>query len=188
MKANIEAKKQELAKCFAGEVIDDQPGLAVYIKGKVQGLAATLQAFYPGWPFGVQYIIETEPNGLLAPDSNSGGRISLYPRVGRGLASFLTYLFLFEGKSMPVGDKDLEGQFNFVYDNREIAEEFVQLEGVADQLRELESQCHFSELIIRTDVGIYLAQPTSFNSLTESVCQQTFSLLAALAKEMKKNF
>jgi hypothetical protein len=187
MKANVEQKKHELAKFIAGKVIDDQPGLAVCIKGQVQGFPATLQAFYPGWPFGVQYIVETMPNGLSTPPDDNGSRITIYPRVGRGIASFLSFLFLFEGKSSPVGDKELENQFNFAYDYREVAEQLVQIEGVPDQLRQLESQCHFSELIIRTDAGIYMAQPTCFDSLTENACQQAFSLLSALAKEVKNN-
>jgi hypothetical protein len=188
MKVDVEAKKSQLAESIAGEVIENQAGLAICIKGEVDGYPIRLQAIYPGWPFGVQYIIETNLQASVPPSNTDGGsRITVYPRVGRGIASFLTFLFLFESKSMPVGDKRLEDQFNFVYENAEVAHNLMEINGIADQLRNLEAQSHFSELIIRTDVGIYLAQPSSFDSLDPDVCYETMGLMAGLASLLKES-
>lgn len=188
MKVEIESKKQQLARQLNGEVIADQPGLSACIKGQIKGFSATVQAVYPGWPFGVMYIVATNPGAADAPPNPQAGRITLYPRVGRGIGSFFSFLFLFEGKSMPVGDRRLEDQFNFVYDNRDIAMQFVHQEGVADQIRNLESRCRFSELVIRTDMGLYLAQPKSFDKIDLAECMETLNLMADLVSVIANNF
>ena len=189
MSIDLDSQKQQLANCIAGQVIPDQPGLAVCIRGNVKGFPVILQAVLTGWPFGVMYISETQDSATVsAVPAENGGRITICPRVGKGLGSILSFLFLFEGKSMPVGDSELEGQFNFSYDRRDLAYRFAAIEGIASQIKQLEQQTKFSELVIRTDAGIYLAQPTPFEKLSPEDCLETCRLLADMGSLLRQNF
>lgn len=186
------ASKAETIATFldGGKVIDDSGRVAVCIKGMVDGFPATMEAIYPNWPFGVIYTIETNPVSDPANDQPPVGTstLTVYPRVGRGIASFFTRLLLFESSGMPIGDKRLERVLNFSYDDRSMTERFIHYPGVSEYLLNLESIAKFSELICRFGVGIYLSQPASFNSLDYDVARNTFKTLGAMAKVMNEAF
>jgi hypothetical protein len=190
MAVDVEAKKQAVADIIGGKVIDDSDRVAVCIKGSVLGLPATFEAINPGWPFGVMYTVES--NVVVDPNQPAAGkpaaRITIYPRMGRGLTSFFTRILLFESSGMPVGDKRLEGVFNFTYDERDVALRFVGYPRVSELLMALEHSARFSELVIKTDAGIYLAQPINFNSLSLDLCQATFKTVAELAQILFEAF
>jgi hypothetical protein len=185
----VQDKAQSIANLIDGNVIDDSSRVAVCVKGTVEGFPATMEAIYPRWPFGTIYTIETnanfDPNGTV-PQATLA--MTIYPKVGRGIASFFTRLFLFENTGLPVGDKRLERVLNFSYDDRGHAERFVHYPGVSEILLNLESISKFSELILRFGVGIYLAQSASFNSLELDVARNTFKNLGALGKIMNEAF
>ncbi len=189
MSAVTDSKKETIANLIGGQIVEDGNRVAVCIKGLVDGFPATMEAIYTGWPFGVVYTLETSvltgssPSQQL-PDS----RITIYPRVGRGIASFFTKLFLFESSGLSVGDKVLERIFNFSYEDRDVAERFIHYPGVHEQLLGLENVSKFSELIVRPGVGIYLAQTDSFDGLEPDVCLNTFQALGALGKVLFEAF
>lgn len=190
MTANVEPKASAIAEIIEGSVVDDSQRVAVCIKGAVAGFPATLEAINPGWPFGVMYTIETHvaTDPVNMPDPSRDSKIVICPRVGRGLMSIITKLLLFESSGRPVGDRKLENVFNFSYDERDVAERFAHYPGIADQLYFLEENAKFSEIVIRTQVGIYLAQPTSFNSLDLDVCRATFKSLGEIGRVLYEAF
>jgi hypothetical protein len=189
MPVELESKKQAIAQLIDGEVVDDSGRVAVCIRGNVDGYRATMEAVVPGWPFGVIYTVESvagiDPS---APYTKRAARITLYPRVGRGMAGFFTNILLFESNTMRVDNKDLESVFNFTYDDKEMAQRFCNWPGVSERLLHLENVAKFSEVVIRTDAGIYLSQPKSFNSLDLDLCQQTFESLADIAAILAEHF
>jgi len=187
MSAATDSKKQTIANLIGGNIVDDGDRVAVCIKGLVDGFPATMEAIYAGWPFGVVYTLETTVlTDQLQPQAD--GRITIYPRVGRGMASFFTKLFLFESSGLSVGDKGLEKIFNFSYEEREVAERFIHYPGIRELLIGLENVSKFSELVVRPGVGIYLAQPGCFDSLEFDVCRNTFQTLGAIGKVLFEAF
>jgi hypothetical protein len=196
MPVDESSKKQAIAEIIDGTVIDDSDRVAVSIKGTVKGFPARFEAINTGWPFGVVYTLETNlvaAGNLLAdpnqqPDLRNDCKITIYPRMGRGMMGIVTKLLLFEASGQSVGDKKLEKTFNFSYDEREVAERFIRYPGVADHLMALEDSAKFSELVIRTRVGVYLAQPSSFNSLDIDVCRATFNSLGEMAQVLFEAF
>jgi hypothetical protein len=190
MNKTVADKSQTIATFIDGDVVDDAGRVAVCIKGMVDGFPATMEAVYPNWPFGVVYTVETNPVADPANDAPPTGSstLTIYPRVGRGIASVFTRLLLFESAGSPIGDKRLEKVLNFSYDDRALTERFVHYPGVSEYLLNLESIAKFSELIVRFGVGIYLSQPTSFNGLDFDVARNTFKTLGALGKVMNEAF
>lgn len=192
MSVNLETQAQSIAEVIDGHVVDSSGRVAVSVKGTVSGFPATIEAIYPSWPFGVMYQLETsfsaDPNAKPDKTARPAAQITLYPRMGRGITSLFTKLLLFESSSMPVGDKHLEKLFNFSYDNSEVAERFARYPGVSDYLTALEGISKFSELVVKTDTGVFLAQPTAFNSLDPEVCRATFRTLADLGQILFEAF
>lgn len=180
----LQAKKEAIAEVIDGRIVEDSDRVAVSIKGVVAGFAATIEAIYPSWPFGVMYTVETGSavNGAGNGDeSRPATRMTIYPRVGRGLMGMVTKIVLFEPKGMSVGDKRSQSAFNFSYDNQDVAERLIHYPRVTDYLLDLDNHAKFSEIVIKTDVGIYLSQPMSFNGLDIDLCRSTFKTLGELA-------
>lgn len=182
-------KQKAIAKLLDGEVVDTQGRVAVCVKGTIMGYHATYEAIYPSWPFGSTYIVESCPGvDPSAPPTRPCANITICPRVGRGVSSLLTNILLFEGGGMKVHEKALDNAFNFTYNNKEIAQRFAHQEGVQELLLALDETARFSEAVVRTDAGIYLSQPKSFNSLNLDHCQEVFELLGRLAEILAENF
>lgn len=189
MSTTAETKQQTIATMIDGRVVDDTDRVAVCIKGTVEGFPATLEAIYATWPFGVVYTIEVNVvEDPSAQRTRGEGHITIYPRIGRGVGSIFTRLFLFESSGMHIGDKRLENVFNFSYDERSSAERLIHYPGVSEHLLNLNAIAKFSEVIIRPSVGIYLSQPNSFNSLDFDVCRSTFKSMGAIAKILHEAF
>ncbi len=185
---DLKAKLEAVAEIIEGRVVSDST-LPVCVKGAVLGFPATLQALSPNWPFGVSYCIETEvvddPN---RPARESVLKMTLYPRLGRGLMGFITHVLLFESKGMPVPDKRLSGKFVFSYNDSDLAERFVKYPGVGEKLLALEEHSRFSEMTIKSDAGLVLSQPKSFNALDLDVCRATFRELAEIGQVLFEAF
>jgi hypothetical protein len=190
MPANEDAKKQAIAEIIEGQVVEDNDRVAVCIKGTVMGFPATMEAINTGWPFGVMYTVETNASGdpTRKPDTTNDCKMTIYPRMGRGMMGIVTKLLLFEGSGQAIGDKKLEKMFNFGYDDRATAERFFHYPGIADHLTVLENSTKFSEIVIRTKVGIYLSQPGSFSNLDLDVCRATFHALGEMGKVLFEAF
>jgi hypothetical protein len=181
--ADLQTKQEAVAEILSGTVVDDRDRVAVSIRGTIDGCPARLEAVVPHWPFGVMYTVES----IHQPDPNSSSpvsRITLYPRIGRGMAGLLTNILLFEGNTTRVNEKRLDGVFNFNFENREHAERFIHYPTIGDSLLLLEERSQFSECVIRPDAGIYLTQPKSFNSLDLDNCEETFNILAQLVQTL----
>ena len=89
---------------------------------------------------------------------------------------------------MSVRDKRLEGKFVFSHNNEQLAERFVKYPGVADRLQALEEYSKFSEITIKTDAGIVLSQPKSFNAMDLDACRVTFKTLGELGQVIFEAF
>lgn len=187
---DLAAKMQAVAEMLEGRIVDSQElGLAVCIKGSILGFPATLQAIGPGWPFGVTFVIETEvvedPNKQRITDLL---QMVVYPRMGRGILGFFSHVLLFESKGMSVKDKRLESRFIFSHNNEQLAERFVKYPGMADRLNALEDYSKFSEMTIKTDAGIVLAHPKSFNAMDLDACRVTFKTLGEMGQVIFEAF
>jgi hypothetical protein len=188
--SDLETKIRTIAHLIDGHAVQDQNRVAVCIKGLVQGFPATLEAIYPSWPFGVMYTVETkivvDPNNESEEDY--AFKMSICPRVGKGFMGMFTKVLLFESSGTSVGDRKLQSRFNFSVDNQVLGEKFIKYPHVAEHIYALDEIAKFSEIVIKSDAGIYLAQPTSFNALAPDNCRVIFSELAQLGQTLTESF
>jgi hypothetical protein len=134
----------------------------------------------------VETNVSTDPN---QPANTAGDcKFTVYPRMGRGMMGIVTKLLLFESSGQSIGDKKLEKMFNFSYDDRVVAQRFFNYPGIADHLMVLENLTKFTEIVIRTKVGIYLSQSCSFNGLDLDVCRATFRALGEMGQVLFEAF
>ncbi|HEY9789240.1 MAG TPA: hypothetical protein V6D22_02495 [Candidatus Obscuribacterales bacterium] len=189
MAVDVQAKQEQLAGLLNGSVIDSEGRVAVCVRGAVDGFRATLEALAPSWPFGVSYFVEAfEGVDPSSRPTRPAAKMTICPRIGRGMSGLLTNVLLFEARSMRINDKKLESTFNFTYDEREMTEKFLHWPGVQEALNSLDQIAKFTEAVVRTDAGIFLAQPKSFNALDLDQCMQVFGLLGQLAGILAENF
>lgn len=184
----LEGKQLALAKLIDGQVVDDSDRVAVHVKGVVNGFPATLQAFATGWPFGCMYAIETSPPDREILNPLEHAKITILPRMGRGVWAFFFHTFLFEAKGRGVRDKKLENKLIFSYDNVEPALRFCKYPGVPEILFEMEKYSKMKELVIKTDQGLYLTQGIAFKNLDLDVCQATFRWMGELGEVIHEAF
>lgn len=181
----LETKMDTLAKLIDGRVVDQTQRVQVCLKGTVLGFPATLEAINAGWPFGVNYFIETKV--IEDPDHpNQEGtlKLTILPRVARGLMQIFARILLIEPKGQKVGDNRLEKLFILSYNNADEARRFCQYPGVYEKLVDLHNFSEFSELLIKADSGIWMAQPTNFRALNADHYKQTFKVLGDLGQIM----
>jgi hypothetical protein len=185
MADNLSAKMKAFADIIEGRVVHDEGRVQVCIKGTVLGFPATYEAIGAGFPFGGNYFIETkvidDPN--QEPDKRALNLTAL-PRVARGLLQILARIMLFEAKGQSVGDKRLEKMFIFSHNNRGEAERFVTYPGVFERLIEIHNYTKFTELLVKADAGLWLAQSENFKSLTPDLFRETFNVLGALGQNV----
>lgn len=181
MSIDLDAKQNAIAEIIDGHVVDDSDRVGICIKGIVMGFPATFEAVGAGWPWPVQYTLETNPDNDERNEIDYA-KISVSPRVGRGLLRFFSQVLLFESRGQSVGDKKLESKLILGYDNRDVAERFLRYPGVDDRLLALEHLSKFSEMVIKTNTGLYLSQPTSFNALDLDVVRVTFREMGELGQ------
>lgn len=189
MSIDIDAKLRAAAEILEGRAVQDQPGVPVYVKGSIFGFPASLRAIGPGWPFGVMYFLETQ---VVEDPSRPGDErmleMTISPRYGRGLWAIFTRIVLFESQGMNVGDKFMESQFIFKYNERALAERFIKYPGVADNLVKLERYTNFTEMQIKSKAGIFVSQPTSFKALSLDVCRESFRILGEIGQVLFEAF
>jgi|GEM_PF-456128 len=176
------AKQKAIAEIIEGKVVDDSKRVEVCIKGTLLGFPATLEAIRSGFPFGVSYFVETEPDMKSRPPADQVFYISVVPRFATGIISILSRIFLFESRGQSVGDKHFEGRYVFNHNSFELAERFVHYPGVKDRIEDLQKYTGFNELVVRAGYGVYLSQPKSFNQLDLDVCREAFRLLGELGQ------
>ena len=184
-----EAKVALIAKILEGRVVHDEPRVLVCIKGIVLGFPATLEAIQPSFPFGVTYFLETnvieDPN---AQPRQSPLKLVITPRIGRGLFSFFSRLLLLEAKGQKVDIPQIDSAFVCSFDNIDATKRFLHYPAIQEKLVMLAKYSQFTELLIKTDAGICLSQPTSLNALGLDVCKETFRLLGELGQVIFDNF
>ena len=100
----------------------------------------------------------------------------------------MTRFLFFERRGQKLELSDLDSTFICKYDNGALAKAFAQLEGVDKNILLLEKISHFNELVVKSDTGLYLTQPISFNSLELDLCQEIFSLMAKLGEVLFETF
>lgn len=183
MSIDINAKQQAVANIIDGRVIDNTERVGVCIKGIVMGFPATLEAIGEGWPWPTTYTLETNP--VVDPadrEETYSAKISICPRVGRGFFRFFSNILLFEARGQSIGDKKLESKLIFSYDDRDLAERFIRYPGVGEHILALEHLSKFSEMVVKTDAGIYLSQPQCFKNVDLDVIRVTFREMAELGQ------
>jgi hypothetical protein len=185
---NNQTKSTSMAKLLDGRVVNDSQRVEVCIKGAVLGFPATLEALRASYPFGVTYFLETniieDPSASPAPSL----KLVLTPRYEKGILAALARILFFEARGQKLGITGLDSQFICSTNHPAQAIKFAQYPGVEDKLSKLYKYSNFSELLIKTDAGISLSQPTSFNTLDLDVFKEVFHLLAELGQVIFDNF
>ncbi len=187
MNSDVGAKLELIARMLDGRVVKHENGPVVSVHGYVVGFPCRLEAISPNWPFGVTYFVDTEI--IASPNINKETfQLDILPRVGKGLLGFLTRLLFFEATGMKVGEKELEKEFVFTYNNRPLVERFLRYPGISEILLKLHRHSSFNELKIASNAGLYLSQPTSFSKLDLDLCRETFKLLGEMGQVLYEAF
>jgi hypothetical protein len=143
-------------------------------------------------PWSVSYALET--NIVENPDEDRShynkdqAKINFVPRIGKGMWSILSRLFLFETKGQKVHDKQLEKTMIITYDNQEPALRFIKYPGVSEILMTLHDDCHLKEMVVKTDEGIYFNQGVNFKDMDMDLCQATFKYMGELSQVLAEAF
>jgi hypothetical protein len=177
----IDAKIATVADIVQGRRIASET-VEISIKGVVLGFPATLEAFRPGFPFGVNYVVETKVVDDPLSADNQALKLVFAPRYAHGLLASLARLVLFEPRGTALGEGRIDERFICRFNQLDEAKRFARYPGVADKLLSLNRTSHFSELVIKADAGLYLSQPVSFNQLDLDVCRETFRILGELGQ------
>lgn len=182
-------KAASIAKMLEGRVVPDEQRVQVCIKGVVLGFPATLEAIRVGFPFGVNYTVETK----LVDDPNTAPempalRLMMTPRAVRGFLSSIVRLIILEPKGQKLDIPKLDAAFVSSFNESEVARRFGHYPGVQEGLLNLAKMSRFTELLIRTDAGLYLAQPKSFNDLDLDICKETFRALGEIGQIIFDSF
>lgn len=186
---DLEAKKQAIAELIEGRVVDDHLRVEVCIKGTVNGFPATIESLRATFPFGATFTIETQvlPEGTNPPE-DGGTELTVMPRYAKGLFGFITRILLLESRGQKIGDKKFDSQFIASFNDFAEAERFLKYPGVMEKFQQLHQYAKFSEIGIRSKVGIYLSQPTSFSTINPDVVRVTFKLLGELGQVLFEAF
>jgi hypothetical protein len=181
---DIEAKVASIAGILEGSRLASDR-VEICIKGAVYGFPAALEAFSPHFPFGVNYFVET----TIVDDPHLQGeqlvmplRLSIAPRHARGILARLKRLLLFEPHGQLLKQERMDKAFICQYNREDEARRFGRYPGIDDKLIALQRCSNFTELLIKTDAGLYLSQQVSFASLDIDICRETFHLLGELGQ------
>jgi len=187
--SELESKMETFAKIIEGRVVHDEGRVQICLKGTILGFPATLEAINAGWPFGVNYFIETQV--IDDPDEEPDPqalKMTLVPRVAHGIMKMFARILLVEARGMRLGDKKLENEFIASYNNADEAFRFVQYPGIAEQLIKLHRQTKFSEMLIKAGSGLWLSQPVNFKSLDADLFRETFKMLGDIGQILFEAF
>ncbi|HEY9716166.1 MAG TPA: hypothetical protein V6C69_01750 [Trichormus sp.] len=187
--AELENKMETFAKIIEGRVVHDEGRVQICLKGTILGFPATLEAINAGWPFGVNYFIET--NVIEDPDEEPDDqplKLTLLPRVAHGFMKIFARVLLVEARGMKLGDKKLENEFIASFNDHEEAMRFLQYPGVSEQLIKLHRQSKFSEMLVKAGSGLWLSQPVNFKSLDADLFRETFKRLGEVGQILFESF
>jgi hypothetical protein len=181
-------KSTSMAKLLDGRLVNDSQRVEICIKGAMLGFPATLEAIRANYPFGVTYFLET--NIIEDPSASPVQPLKfvLTPRYARGIFAMLGRILFFEGRGQKLEITGLDSKFICSTNRLDLARRFAQYPGIEDKLSKLHKYSDFSELLIKTDAGISLSQPTSFNALDVDVFKEVFNLLGELGQVIFDNF
>lgn len=183
---DTQAKMNAVAEMLEGTVIENSVGLEVQIKGSISGFPATLQALRAGFPFGITYIVEV--NVMDEGAQEDPLNMTIMPRYARGWFGFITRLLLLESKGQAIGDKRFDSKFLLSFADHNIAERFIKYPGVMERIEALQVNTKFSEMGVKSKAGLYITQPTNFNSVNLDVVRVTFKTLGELGQVLFESF
>jgi len=186
---SIEARIAEIESFLEGKRVSSER-VEISIKGVVLGFPALLEAFSPHFPFGINYVVETkvvdDPSQPIEDEDVL--KISFTPRIARGFMARLFRMFLFEPKGQLLDEPRIDAAFVCTYNNRDEAKRFGRYPGVAERLVALSRCSHFTDLQIKADAGLFLAQPTAFERVDVDVCREVFRMMGELGQVLFDSF
>lgn len=182
---DTQAKMKAVAEMLEGTVVEESIGLEVQVKGSVSGFPSTLQALRAGFPFGITYIVEVN---VMNEKEEDPLNMTIMPRYARGFLSFITRLLLLESKGQMIGDKKFDSKFLLSFNEHNVAERFIKYPGVMEKIEALQVNTKFSEMGLKAKAGLYLTQPTNFNSVDLDVVRVTFKMMGELGQVLFEAF
>ncbi len=172
-----------------GRIVNDAERVEICIKGAVLGFPATLEAIRSSYPFGVTYFLETQIiEDPSAPAALRPLKLVLTPRYARGVLALIGRILFFEARGQKLAITSLDSKFICSTNDLDRAQSFAQYPGMEDKLTKLYKYSNFSELLIKTDAGICLSQPTSFNALNPDVFNEVFRLMGEIGQVIFDRF
>jgi hypothetical protein len=179
---SIDAKIASIESILQGKRVESDR-VDICIKGVVLGFPAALEAFAPHFPFGLNYIIETKiVEDPSDEDEADPLKITLTPRIARGFFARFFRLLFFEPKGQLVGEPRIDAAFVCSYNDRDEAKRFGRYPGVAEKLVALHRISNFTDLLIKADAGLFLAQAVPFDHINVEQCSETFRLMGELGQ------
>jgi hypothetical protein len=185
---NIKDKSSQFAQSIDGRVVLDQDRVEVCIKGFIAGFPITLEAVRATYPFGVNYFLETSNFSATRKSSADSFKLTVLPKYMQGWLSLISRIFLFESRGQKLDLPQLDRSLKFKYDHGAGAKKFAHYPGVSEGILTLEKLTHFNEMLIKSDAGIFLSQPTAFNVIELDSCRQAFALMAELGQVIFEAF
>ncbi len=184
---DINAKLAELAQSIDGQVVNNQAGLTVCVKGIVAGFPVALEAIKATYPFGVSYFLETNQfaGKISKPECF---KLTIMPKYMQGWLSLVSRILLFESRGQKLNLPELDRALRFQYDNGPEAKRFAHYPGAAQKILDLEKISRCNEMLINSGAGIYLSQPTAFIALDLNVCKEIFIIMAQLGQILFEAF
>ncbi len=184
---DIQIKLAQLGQLLDGQVVSNPVAIKTSVKGIVSGFPVTLEVPQTPYPFGLTYFIET--NRFSKSKNNlQSFKLTILPKYARGPLSAITRFLFFEKRGQKIELAEFDSTFICKYDNGQLAKQFVHYPNVANNIFALEKMTQFNELVVKSDLGLYLVQPISFNSLDLSLCQKTFNLMAQLGQVLFESY
>lgn len=174
----LHEKLDKLAKIIDGQVITNLPGVTFCIKGIVSGFPVKIEATEL-FPFAISFHLGIDKFVRSGADNFN---LSILPKYARGKLSAITRFLFFERKGQKLGLSKLDASFVFKVDNILPVKALFGHAKASEAMLALEQQTHFNEMVIKSDVGIYLSQPVTFKELEPEHCKTTFNSMAILAE------
>jgi hypothetical protein len=182
-----EEKIARIAAYLEGRLVPSEL-VDISIKGIILGFPTSLEAFKPNFPFGLNYFVETKVIEDPSAEAVPLLQLNISARHSKGILAKLLRLILFEPRGQKLQQLELDKIFVASFNDSELATHFARHPGVAEILTNLYRCSKFSELIIKSDAGIFLAQPTSFDAVDVDSCLEVFKLLGDLGQVIFDSF
>lgn len=186
MTIDTQAKLNAVAEMLEGQVAQEAVGMEVCVKGQMLGFPATLQGLRASFPFGITYIVEV--NVMNEAGGEDPLNMTIMPRYARGFLGFITRILLLESRGQKIGDKNFDSKFLLSFNDHNTSERFIKYPGVIEKIEALQVNTKFSEMGVKSKAGLYLTQPTSFNSVNLDVVRVTFKMLAEIGQVLFEAF